>query len=643
MNSSDKKSKHPNLKQLSDFINGDLPARHQTKMEQHLESCDQCIEHLGTIGGDTLGERLLEVGTYYDDSSDGQDENEIPESLLNHDRYELIERIGVGGMGDVFRAQQRSMDRPVAIKVLRMSLFKNDRAVARFHNEIKVAARLNHPNIVHSYDADVSQGLNILVMELVEGDKLSDIVDRNGSLAAEQVIGVATQIANGLGYAAEQGMIHRDIKPQNIMVLPDGKVKITDFGLAKFVTAKTEEPDSSLTLAGEVFGTPDYIAPEQIRDSGAADSRSDIYGLGCTMYFMLTGRPPFIEPSVGEKLAGHLERQAAPLVQLAQGLNPSLIDVVEKMMQKEPDMRFQSYDEIVKALSASWNQQGEASVFATANLSDDKSSTDAIKAGVSAIETALDLETAKTSANRLPTRKKRDRRKLIAVASGGAILLGALLISGVIPSPISFFSSGNNRTGKISFAIVVPSTHAYYPEIQELYNNLKKHDDIEFEFIAEKIGRVRFNRRMPGPGPEQINVVRTLKEIETSEFDAVIFTGGWDGDSPESTRYAFDEELNLQAKRFIESMIADGKPVGSICGGTVVLANAGVIRGKNTANCNYISDEIKSNSGAIWTELLQKDNQAVTVRDGLIVTGGNSINSPEIARVMLQLARESRN
>ncbi len=602
MNSSgEKKKKHPSLKQLAKFLNGELSPKNQSIMEKHLEKCDRCVTRLEEVESDTLGDRLLEIGTAFIESHSVENAYQNTIALLkDHDRYELIERIGAGGMGDVFRACQRAMDRPVAIKVLKQHLFQNDRAVARFQNEVKVAARLNHPNIVHSYDAEVSHGLNILVMELVEGDKLSDVVSQNGPLSDSDTTDIALQIASGLEYAANEGMIHRDIKPQNIMLIPDGKVKITDFGLAKFVLSKNRNDDGALTVEGEVFGTPDYIAPEQIRNSASADVRSDIYSLGCTLYFALCGIPPFPDRSVGEKLASHLEHLPMKLRDVQPDVDPGLEAIVAQMMNKDPDSRFQSYAELSDALKGKWTPRAKP----------------------------------KVSGSR--------RRNIVKFILGGILALAALWIATLAPGWFASPKPPNPRTGKFKFAIVIPSRHAFHPEIQWVAESLGKFENVELEYLADQVGRADFSLRKRGAPPDRIDIARTLSDVEPSEFDAVVFTGGWDGETAESTRYAFDPSLNSKARSFIESMMAAQKPIGSICAGTIVLANANLLEGIDVANCHYIPDEIKDRSGAIWSDLPKQDHEAVTVADDLIITGGNYINAPEMIRLMMKLAKQSR-
>lgn len=627
MTSSQKKSKHPNRQQLADFVQGKLRPNHQAVMERHLESCDVCVGQLDSIKADTLENRLLTVGTHFNQIPLSTDE-EIPATLLNHSRYEIIEKIGSGGMGEVFRARQRSMDRLVAIKVLRPSLFTNDRAIARFHNEVKVAARLNHPNIVHSYDAEITNGLNILVMELVDGFKLSEVVSEKGPFSPMETCRIAVEVARGLQYADDQGMIHRDIKPQNLMLIKDGSIKITDFGLAKLVHGSVASKDGSLTNEGEVFGTPDYIAPEQIRDASSADHRSDIYSLGCTLFFMLIGRPPFANLSVGEKLAGHLEKKPISAGQLRPNIPASLVQIIERMMMKDPKQRFQSYRALIEAIEP----------FCQSDFLESPSSID-IAASIpnSPSETAFDLTASESN----PTKTTgMNRRRLFTIAGVVSVAIVFLLIPlKVLPNP--FAGAGNTREGKIRIAIVVPAQNAYFPEVQGFFRQAEKFDDVEIEFVAEELGKVKFSQ-FNRNGPREVLIQKTLQDVSPDEFDGVVFTGAWDGEGANDTRYAFDENLNQKAKQFASKLLKQGKGVGSVCGGTIVLAKAGLIEGKKVANCRYIESQIKEDSGAIWSPMPEKDSQAITVVDGLIVTGGNAVNCAEVFNAIVSIARSSR-
>ncbi len=288
----------------------------------------------------------------------------IPQALLEHSRYRIVKMLGRGGMGVVYKAEHRLMERLVALKVISRRMISNPLAVERFQREFKAAARLTHPNIVVAHDADEAGGLHFLVMEFVDGVSLTQYVERKGPLPVATASLFIRQAALGLQHAARQGMVHRDIKPQNLMLTRKGQVKILDFGLARFAsegTASDGSPpsdnilefaaDPGLTEAGMIVGTPDYMAPEQAVDSSKADIRADIYSLGCTFFFLLTGHAPFSGDSVTRTLRSHADRQPPALHKLRGDLPPELILLIERMMAKDPAKRMQTPGEVAKQLS----------------------------------------------------------------------------------------------------------------------------------------------------------------------------------------------------------------------------------------------------------------------------------------------------
>jgi WD40 repeat protein len=292
----------------------------------------------------------------------------IPTELAEHTRYRVLGLLRGGGMGMVFKAEHRLMERPVALKVIASGLIDDPAAVARFQREVKTAARLSHPNIVQAYDADQAGPLHFLVMEYVEGTDLAQLVAQRGPLPVAQACDYARQAALGLQHAFEHGMVHRDIKPHNLMRTPDGQVKVLDFGLSRFLSesGRADDPteadpagavgssgasDTALTQAGSLMGTADYIAPEQTKDAHAADIRADVYSLGCTLYFLLAGHGPFPGGTIVDKLQAHRARQPPPLTELRGDLPPALLRVVERMLAKEPGRRYQTPAEVAQALS----------------------------------------------------------------------------------------------------------------------------------------------------------------------------------------------------------------------------------------------------------------------------------------------------
>jgi serine/threonine protein kinase len=273
----------------------------------------------------------------------------IPPELAAHPRYRVLELLGSGGMGRVYKAEHRLMERLVALKVINRNLMDNPAAVERFRREVKTAARLSHANIVTAFDAEQAQDCHFLVMEFVEGQSLDRLVQQYGRLPVAEACDYVRQAALGLQHAWERGMVHRDIKPQNLMRTPDGQIKVLDFGLARFFTeGKT---GSGLTQFGMVMGTPDYIAPEQAHDSRAADTRSDIYSLGCTFYFLLVGRVPFPDGSLLQKLMAQVEKVPTRLVQLRADVPAAVVRVVDRMMAKDPARRYQTPAEVARELT----------------------------------------------------------------------------------------------------------------------------------------------------------------------------------------------------------------------------------------------------------------------------------------------------
>ncbi len=306
-------------------------------------------------------------------------DNGVPAGLVNHPRYEVLECIGSGGMGTVYRARHRLMDRPVALKVIHPRLVGRPEAVGHFRREIRAAARLAHPNIVAAYDADQAGDTHFFVMEYVEGTNLARLVEQEGRLPVARACEYARQAALGLQHAYERGMVHGDVKPHNLMLAPGGVVKLLDMGLASFASeaaapaangpgsAPAGEDDDALGLAptrltvrarpGEgdstmpAPGTPDYMAPELSAGGAAADTRADIYSLGCTLYRLLTGQVPFPGGTPTEKLQAHCERAPKPLTELRPDVPPGLAKVLERMLAKDPARRYQTPGEVAEALA----------------------------------------------------------------------------------------------------------------------------------------------------------------------------------------------------------------------------------------------------------------------------------------------------
>jgi formylglycine-generating enzyme required for sulfatase activity/tRNA A-37 threonylcarbamoyl transferase component Bud32 len=266
--------------------------------------------------------------------------------------YRLLERLGKGGMGEVFRARHEALDRVVALKVIRHEYVDEPDALVRFRREARAAARLHHPNIVTVYDAGEDRGTHFIAMEYVEGTDLAQRLEGSGPLPPALACEYVRQAALGLEHAHEEHLVHRDIKPSNLVVTRKGGaevVKILDFGLARFLRESKEE--TALTPTDAWLGTPDYIAPEQARDSRGADIRADIFSLGCTLFYLLTGRSAFPGSNRTEKLAARLSGDATPVQAVLPRLAPEVARVLERMLARDPAARYQTPAGVAEALA----------------------------------------------------------------------------------------------------------------------------------------------------------------------------------------------------------------------------------------------------------------------------------------------------
>ncbi len=268
-------------------------------------------------------------------------------------KYRLLAQLGKGGMSTVYLAEHLVMRRQCAIKVLPSKQTRDPSALGRFHREAQAVAALDHPNIVRAYDVDhENEGgteIHFLVMEFVEGANLQQIVDERGPLPVELATDYILQAARGLRHAHSAGLIHRDVKPTNVLVDGHGTVRLLDLGLARFFDESDQE---SLTIDHNqrVLGTADYLSPEQAVDSHRVDARADIYSLGCTFYYLLTGQPPFPEGTLAQRLLAHQTRRPTPVTQLRSDIPEPLVVVLERMMAKDPNARYPSADAVVEAL-----------------------------------------------------------------------------------------------------------------------------------------------------------------------------------------------------------------------------------------------------------------------------------------------------
>ncbi len=279
------------------------------------------------------------------------------------ERYEITGLVGSGGMADVYNARDSRLNRQVAIKILKSEYSSDKNFVMKFRAEAQSAAGLSHPNIVNVYDVGEDGDLHYIVMELVEGITLKRFIERKGKLELREAVGIAIQIAQGMEAAHSNHIIHRDIKPQNIIISKEGKVKVTDFGIAKAATSNT-------IAAGQAVGSVHYISPEQAR-GGYSDEKSDIYSLGVTLYEMISGKMPFAADNTVSVALLHIQEEAIPLRELDPEIPASVEKIVQKCMQKKPERRYLTATELIKDLKKAVSEpEGDFVSFDNAVVTD---------------------------------------------------------------------------------------------------------------------------------------------------------------------------------------------------------------------------------------------------------------------------------
>jgi tRNA A-37 threonylcarbamoyl transferase component Bud32 len=367
---------HPPRNRLLAYGLGQLDLLESVGLEAHLQHCTHCCSRLDELPADGLVSALRSAvrapaADSWPSGTRQADSPGIPPELESHPRYRVAALVGRGGMGTVYRAEHTLMGRPVALKVIDPHLLEHPGALARFRQEVMAAARLSHPNIVIAYDADQAGSHHFLVMEFVEGTNLANYLQARGRLAAAEACAYVRQAALGLQHAFDKGMVHRDIKPHNLMLTPGGEIKVLDFGLARFVFEQFPDEDacnrledtlaphatrsgegvSGLTAAGSMMGTLDYMAPEQARDARRADIRADIYSLGCTLYQLLTGQVPFPGGDARSKAARLVNEVPPPVAELCPELPSGLAEVVARMMAQRPEDRYQTPAAVAAALA----------------------------------------------------------------------------------------------------------------------------------------------------------------------------------------------------------------------------------------------------------------------------------------------------
>ena len=342
--------------------------------------------------------------------------------------YTILDKIGAGGMGQVFKAEHRRMHRIVAVKMLPTGMMKNPAVVARFEREVTAAAKLNHPNIVTAFDADNANGVHLLIMEYVEGSDLSAWVKKNGPLPVAQAVNYILQTARGLEAAHAEGIVHRDIKPANLLLDKKGVVKILDMGLARLSDEADSVKQAELTNTGTIMGTVDYMAPEQALNTKTADARADIYSLGCSLFYLLTGKATYGGDTLMAKLLAHRD-QPIPSIQAIRPEVPEAVEAVfNRMVAKRIEDRYQTMTEVIADLERlgthqeqSSNTQSSLGSFADSGLSN----------FLNEISLAPSTPAKRPKGSFDKDWIKKNKRLLLI---GGGLLCGLILLAGLVVS-----------------------------------------------------------------------------------------------------------------------------------------------------------------------------------------------------------------
>ena len=588
---------HPSDAELIEFGLGRCGAGEADRIERHVIACDACCRKLESIPEDSLlgqlGARgpatrraagdtnrgLLETDVIASVPETVGTANQFADLLRDHPKYEFVREIGAGGMGVVYQAVHRVMNRMVALKVIAPRLLLDPDAKNRFRREVEIAAKLQHKNVVAAFDADEIGGHLFLVSEFVDGRSVDQLIDE-GEIPVRTACEIAIQAAAGLEHAHEHGLMHRDVKPQNMLVSADGSVKVVDFGLASYV-----EPERSnqqgLTSAGVIVGTPDYLSPEQARET-KVDHRADIYSLGCTLYHMLAGVPPFPGASRVEKLSQHLQAFPKSLREIRSDVPTSLDACVAKMMAKDPDQRYQSAREAIDAIESCFGSD---------------------RTGLPTI-IASPREPARAIAKHRPV----SRRSALLLGAGGlaAALGGAAYWASFV---------GTRRDEPRLLAVLPPAP--YEPDLNHLLSASERLG------IADRLDVTSTDDWIPAVGSSFV----PLSRVEPERYDAVIFLGE---ESDKPTKLSSDPDANRSVRRIIDSMQNAGKPITSYCSGLWPLTHFGLSKGKRVVGCEHTSDVFKAQSGAIWLE----DEDLVV--DGDLITSSNTMDAGPLLKKILE-------
>ncbi len=619
------------------------------------------LRRSGLIGGDELSQVLNDLS--WDDNDPSGDSGRLARALIQNQKltpfqaklllrgrwkglvlgnYAILDKLGQGGMGSVFVARHTKMGRTVCLKVVNAAGRQSPEVIDRFRNEARALAALSHPNIVVAHDADEAKGIPYLVMEYVDGEDLAKQVRKQGKLRSAIALEIGIQTARALRYAHAKGVIHRDIKPHNIVSKVDpatGKVsvKVLDLGLARFDTLITDNPDASvlaaMTNTGVVIGTVDYMAPEQALDSRNADARSDVYGLGCTLFFLLAARPPFSGETVMQRLIAHREQVAPDLSVLVEDVSPDLDAVIHKMLAKHPSDRYQTMDQVLADLEAVLRGHAPSVQPTAASESGrwlDSTSGNAAMVGTEASSQSLSRELSRLKPaddKRLPFRLGLRHRFVAGVAATALVIFAAIYFAlppgerlgsdsketaAPLTPPPRVGAAQAIRNGGAGRALVLVSSKQFREqEFVALAQVLADHD-VNLVVASSKYGtgQAEASMELRDTYPNL-----NLSDVDATAFDSIFILGG---DNHELSHK--NPKAQRQVIRIVEQALQNDVIVsGCTEGFHTVLRDTGLISKREYNDQSYKFDlcsaqELETEASRIFTDLKGQPRPAAKPR-----------------------------
>lgn len=672
------RTSHPTAEQLVAFGQGRLSTDDAAHVEMHLEHCSTCCKAISNVTCDDelarlarevhaqreistssgLSEAVTQIEPYsssrmiesdrnqhnpgHQTAAENFDKELIPVQLQNHPRYRLIRILGRGGMGVVWLAEHLIMRRLVALKVMGSKFTAGRAAVERFQLEVRAAARLKHPNIVTAFDAEQAGDLHFLVMEYVEGLSLAEYVRKHGSLSMNAALDVIQQTCSGLGHAHRNGMIHRDIKPQNLMFDGASVVRILDFGLAKLTipegpVSHTAETELQLTSVGMVLGTPDYMAPEQAIDASSADARSDIYSLGCTWFFLLTGKAPFEGLSFEQMLTGGVRNRIAALKKTRSESMLGTLQLMARMTAEQPEDRPQSIEDVIRAIDEIRNirqkTKAQKPEITEARRWPDRTGANQPDAPQRRDSTRSvdvpDRHSTQEVATTTPPAKTRLKPRHKWMAITGIFVL--LLITGVLATNNGVFqatdeasqgdSAGTSppdsalirsappvnpsQTSRRRILFIVPASDFYWPDIGPL-TQLLRDNGCEVVWSSWSSKATVLNKPQ-----DTVPNLLLFNDVNTDDYDALIIGGG-EGLIPLTK----EDDVADEAERITVQMHKARKPIIALVAGPMVLAKMKLLDGVKATGVPPIHNLVRDNYGVELTgNSVEVSGQMITGRD----------------------------